>query len=324
MRKADRNLVKPPDVLSAPDSKGFKERENARLHIADPVKRQKAFGFSVYKDDAVKAALHALFHGKCAYCESYFQAQAPVDVEHFRPKAAVEDDKAHPGYWWLAMEWSNLLPSCIDCNRRRRQETPVPTSSLAELHEAATRTANTGKKDAFPVAGARAAAEVDDIDKEQAYLIDPTRDDPADYLEYYIDHDRPIGLILPKTESGSASLAPAIGPADEIVAAAKAKNHSERGAVSIQIYGLNRLGLVQERTRILRRLEFLRHMILEIERVSKDLGKSRAKSVKLAAQRLDSLVELIIAEMTKMAEPEQPYSAMVEQWIGAYKKELRS
>lgn len=324
MRKADRNRVKPPDVLTAPDSRGARERENARLHVSDPEKRKKAFAFASYKDDAVKAALYALFHGKCAYCESYYHAQAPVDVEHFRPKAAVEDDKTHPGYWWLAMDWSNLLPSCIDCNRRRRQETPVPTASLAELHEAATKTANTGKKDAFPVAGTRAITEQDDIDKEQAYLIDPTIDDPAEFLEYYINHDRPIGLILPKSAPESAGAAPAIGTAAEIAAAARARNCSERGAVSIQIYGLNRLGLVQERTRILRRLEFLRYMIIEIERASAGLRKSRSSSVKAALQRLDSLIELIIAEMKQMAEPEQPYSAMVGQWIAAYKRQLQS
>ncbi|MEF9674035.1 hypothetical protein QNM99_25505 [Pseudomonas sp. PCH446] len=47
-----------------------------------------------------------------------------MDVEHYRPKGAVSEDASHPGYWWVAMDWDNLLPSCIDCNRKRKQVTP--------------------------------------------------------------------------------------------------------------------------------------------------------------------------------------------------------
>ena len=44
------------------------------------------------KDAEVKAALEKLFYGKCAYCETFYSVQAPVDVEHYRPKSAVEGD----------------------------------------------------------------------------------------------------------------------------------------------------------------------------------------------------------------------------------------
>ena len=322
MRRVDRATAPPPGDLVEPGSKGLIELEKSRAHIADPEKSKKAYPFKAYKADGVKAALHGLFHGKCAYCESYYQAQAPVDVEHFRPKGAVEGEDDHPGYWWLAMAWDNLLPSCIDCNRRRRQKTPSPKISLSELNEAATETMNTGKKDAFPVAGTRAIRETDNIGGEDAYLIDPCREDPADFLEFYINHARPIGLVLPKTRKGGSGSVPDTGNTDQIISNARARKNAVRGAVSIQVYGLNRWGLVQERTRILQRLEFLRQLVLKIDQTSSRLAELEDERATGACKALDDLVELIIAEMAAMADPEQPYSALAQQWITAFKQEL--
>ncbi len=70
-------------------------------------------------------ALRKLYHNKCAYCES---AIVPYDnhndspeirkrftVEHYRPKTY---------YYWLAYEWSNLLPLCKDCNGNKGDKFP--------------------------------------------------------------------------------------------------------------------------------------------------------------------------------------------------------
>ncbi|WP_314961798.1 hypothetical protein [Bradyrhizobium cosmicum] len=83
--------------------------------ILPPSTKRKAFPFQAYKAEGVKKRLEELFHGKCAYCESLYASQAPVDVEHYRPKGRVKDEHAHPGYWWLASEWTNLLPASITC-----------------------------------------------------------------------------------------------------------------------------------------------------------------------------------------------------------------
>jgi hypothetical protein len=77
-----------------------------------------------------------VFHGKCAYCETRITG-FPGDTEHFRPKGRVRDlnrqmnddsleivkivdddgdAMEHPGYFWLAYHWQNLLPSCEFCN----------------------------------------------------------------------------------------------------------------------------------------------------------------------------------------------------------------
>src|SRR5262249_45973388 len=65
----------------------------------------------------LKWHLFELFHGKCAYCEHKPQAGYPGDVEHYRPKGKVDEDPNHPGYYWLAYDPRNLLPSCSRCNQ---------------------------------------------------------------------------------------------------------------------------------------------------------------------------------------------------------------
>lgn len=80
--------------------------------------------------------LKYVFAGKCAYCETKIGAtRAPGHAEHFRPKSGIKnkDDEEkryvtgttidhdgneidHPGYFWLAYNWKNLVPSCTNCN----------------------------------------------------------------------------------------------------------------------------------------------------------------------------------------------------------------
>jgi hypothetical protein len=114
-----------PAVLIDPDGRGKKEARQAGDSLAawkgDPAKW--TFKFSAYGLPEVKSALAELFHGKCAYCETSYDASQPMDVEHWRPKAQVEsvEGKTKPAYYWLAASWENLLPCCIDCNRRRKQ-----------------------------------------------------------------------------------------------------------------------------------------------------------------------------------------------------------
>lgn len=81
-----------------------------------------------------------VFYNKCAYCEAELLTEFG-DAEHFRPKgnvivrdakskaasqpkvrlragmrSAVEHDLPHPGYFWLAYNWRNLVPACEKCN----------------------------------------------------------------------------------------------------------------------------------------------------------------------------------------------------------------
>lgn len=60
---------------------------------------------------------------KCFYCESTSEVVASLQVEHYRPKGALHDENRKIisgsfGYYWLALEWSNLILSCSKCNGR--------------------------------------------------------------------------------------------------------------------------------------------------------------------------------------------------------------
>jgi uncharacterized protein (TIGR02646 family) len=123
------------------------------------------------------------FYGKCAYCECSLGNQHG-DIEHFRPKAAVTDEDDvkidHPGYYWLAYDWTNLLPSCIKCNQ---------ASTIGER--------KIGKRNRFPVSD-RHAQNPGEIDAEKPLLINPAsgkdEDDPSRHLTIDLDTGLLIGL----------------------------------------------------------------------------------------------------------------------------------
>ncbi len=326
MRAVDRSSIPAPRALVEDGRPGPNELDRVRAHRADPATRDKSFPFKAYKHDEVKAALEHLFHGKCAYCETFYSAQAPVDVEHFRPKGAVADDPDHPGYWWIAMTWENLLPSCIDCNRRRKQKAPDPTASLGALIGGAMTDAKSGKKDVFPVAGTRAGREGDPLEAEAAYLLDPCgtglEDDPMKHIVFHLDPGDLWPLALPRRLDGAAPAVAALGDGAAIAEHAAALGLSVRGAVSIQVYGLNRLGLVQDRARVLKHLEFLRGLITEIDGIAADLDAHADPEIRRVGGALSALSDRIIEELRAMADPAAPYSAMVAQWCDQFLDEL--
>lgn len=137
--------------------------------------------------------LHGPFHGKCAYCESLIATDQPGDIEHFRPKSKVTDAdnkpilvgtptgrKPHPGYYWLAYDWKNLLLSCRDCNSVSNSKSggkPI------------------GKGTQFPVKDFRAANRGEE-NREEPLLIHPVLENPEEHLE--VDE---TGVINAKNES---------------------------------------------------------------------------------------------------------------------------
>jgi uncharacterized protein (TIGR02646 family) len=330
VREVTRGNKPPPAALVARSKKGT-ELERVRAHIKEvlpPGVKRKPFVFGVYKAEGVKKRLEELFHGKCAYCESLYASQAPVDVEHFRPKGRIEGETDHPGYWWLAAEWTNLLPSCLDCNRRRKQVAPIVSADLAVLYEAM----QTGKQDSFPVLGTRALQEADDLVAERPLLLDPTRDDPSEHLVFSLAGDRAAGLVYPAPLSGAAAGAPILPKVMQNPAAvaghAEAAGVSVRGAVSIQVYGLNRLRLVQERARLLRQLRFLESVFLDISEVSRDLATANIviarQELTDATDRLGRLQRRILDEMRALAAPSAPHSVVARAYLRDFRNRIAS
>lgn len=123
------------------------------------------FDRTVYADPSVKTALITMQHGKCAFCEAKPLPVSDGDVEHFRPKASLRQSDAdplqRPGYYWLAYDWENLLFACERCNRRH-------------------------KKSLFPLVepSRRATSHRAPINSEDPVFIDPSAEDPEQYVTY--------------------------------------------------------------------------------------------------------------------------------------------
>ncbi len=339
MRRVSRTDVTAPGSLLTPGQAGAKELARA-IDKYEPT-RTGSITFRAYKGDDVRHALEALFHGKCAYCESRYNITGPVDVEHYRPKGKVDEDEAHPGYWWLAADWTNLLPSCLDCNRRRFQPTPKDFASLTGILDAQQRKGfsplKTGKESCFPISatGVRMMSRPDTslaasaLAAEDALLLNPCTHVPEEHLRFHIDRESPLGLVYPAGSPPSVApiLPIATNKVQQIENAAKAAGISVAGAVSIQIYGLNRLALIQERTRLLRKLEFLASIVIELSAASDglmalQLTNNDARIRDFAAGKTRATVHRALAEMRAMAEPDAPFSAMVKAWIEVFKADL--
>lgn len=138
------------------------------------------------------------FHGKCVYCETPIHDLFPGDVEHYRPKGKVtdlsysvvycQDDDGtypvdienkkieHPGYYWLAYSWQNLMPSCTFCNRPKK---------------------DFGKRNCFPVKGIN-KYKVGDERMEEPLILNPTdlgsNNNPEKHFEINYDDGFLIGL----------------------------------------------------------------------------------------------------------------------------------
>jgi hypothetical protein len=191
------------------------EAELAKTQLLQTPPEQRKIKDRLYK--GARRFLLAATHKKCAYCETHLPPQERTgDVEHYRPKGRVRDrhgkivmvqqvggDTPHPGYFWLAYDYRNLLPVCGACNRRARD------AREGRL---------TGKGDIFPMLDDWYAGDPDGISDEKPSLLNPwlARDDPSGHLSF----DPKTGLVMGRTD---------------------------RGRQTIELLGLNRDGLPEER-----------------------------------------------------------------------------
>jgi len=199
-----------------------RDLEKAISHYSDPLKfnnnqklTRKSFKYEAYSHKDTKKALKDIFKSKCAYCESFIMHIEPGDIEHFRPKAEIHTKTGQiliPGYYWLGAHWTNLLLSCIKCNRSNNEAINVADGTIQ----------NMGKANHFPLSDEtkRIRSHTKNINDEDPFvaIINPCTDQPNDHL---IFEDN--GQVKPK---------------------------DIKGENSIEVYGLFRADLVLKRSKI--------------------------------------------------------------------------
>lgn len=322
MIRIDKSKILAPEVLASEKGLGKTETKKAadfyrelreRLAQAEEAagdkvagkrkkKREKSFEFSAYGELSVRQALEQLFNHKCAYCESRYAGTQPVDVEHWRPKGKVDPEEGEDnidfnyGYYWLAANWDNLLPSCIDCNRKRTHK--IESDGM---------TRTVGKGNRFPLApGCRRAASPGDEQGELPLLLNPYTDDPEQHLEF-LD----VGVVRPKLDEQS-------------------RKPSAKGRASVETYALNRTALVQERREVLLLIQQRMYTILSLlklldELIGTSLAKKSAAERKTLQQRREIVEDLLSHELetlSRFREPDRPFSLMARQVIDKFIKSL--
>jgi hypothetical protein len=143
-------------------------------------------------------ALVLLFHNKCAYCESQIGVTTPGEIDRFRPytdACNLSGEGSSDHYGWLSADWDNLYFACPSCARSKRSLFPVEGPRAEPL---------------TPMEQVRSA--------EQALLVDPCFDNPADHLQF-VD----TGYVQAR---------------------------SNEGEVTIKVLNLNREGLVSARAEV--------------------------------------------------------------------------
>lgn len=274
MLKKSKKKKDVPKSLKGDQSFGGLERAKAIKFFKVKKNKNGKFTFIHYKEIDVKELLEKIFNKKCAYCESIYGAVSIFDVEHYRPKAEIEEymtkTKFKPGYYWLAWDWFNLFPSCENCNRRiNRKIWNEPNSRLS------------GKGNLFPIENEKnRAKKPGEESNERPLLLNPCVDYPEQHLDFTDD-----GLVKPKIIKGK---------------------ESEKGKISIDIYGLLREDLVYSRKSILKSLEARIKNIIEYDRESQTAPRNS-----FLLKKLDDEIN----ELKDYLKEESPYTAMSKQII---------
>lgn len=171
-----------PDILSTGSGKTEKDKLCTNFDL-DPESFQAQgvkvkplkwheFKSGIYSSKSVKNKLISVQHNKCCFSEAKFNGDYG-DVEHFRPKGRLGEEssniKYYPGYYWLAYSWDNLL---------------LCKQVINQSH----------KKDFFPLINPaeRACNHNEDLTFERPVLLDPSREDPRDHIEFH--QDEPVGI----------------------------------------------------------------------------------------------------------------------------------
>lgn len=163
-----------------------------------------------YSHRSIKDALKGIYGHKCAYCEGDLNITGYPEVEHFRPKGSVREDRNHGGYYWLAHEWSNLLLVCRRCNNAKSNRFPLKDES--------TRCEGQPELNGGKLCSDWINPHTGQLNREERLLLNPEWDEVE--KQFYFTPDGEI------------------------------HSDTDQGVKSIEVYGLNRDALVFSRKKI--------------------------------------------------------------------------
>ncbi len=185
MKKINKNqIVRPRNLIS-----GWAAYDNAinklKISACWPNNHSK-----IYRSDIVKDELNKYYNSHCAFCNQIPKG-SPLQVEHFRPKDGIKNER-HTGYYWLGYEWTNLLFSCGNCNTKKSNHFPLEPGGIRVLGPTIISNRISLIHNLF---NSR------DLKNEKQILLNPEIDNPDDHLIYL-----PSGKLHHLTSRGEYSI----------------------------------------------------------------------------------------------------------------------
>jgi uncharacterized protein (TIGR02646 family) len=194
---------------------------NARKKIKEIAAKRKPMSDefpTLWGNKEVRQALWDMQGGKCAYCERRRDVNRESDIDHFRPKAEVTQPPGAPTHKGYWWLAYDWKNLLFSCRHCNQQY----------------------KLKQFPVPdeGKRVKSEAQPLQDERGYLIDPCSDDddPESCFIYHVDP------VLKEVH---------------VVARPKDKWNEERAKKTIEVLGLDRADLRQERSVFVKTLKML-------------------------------------------------------------------
>lgn len=241
----------------------FDTQRREALKKKEPFHFEYEFSAAIWRE--LKLYLIQLFNGKCAYCEANFRTVSYGDVEHYRPKGKVTDaanktvtlpnGERHPGYYWLAYDYGNLMPACARCNQGE------------------------AKKNKFPIAdgSTRAVSADDPLDAERPLLINPydTSDDPRSHIRFATTKDGAslAGFVHALDAKGEASIDVYNLNRQELIEDRRAEQQDVANSLLMSLQRREGLKVRAEKQSYVRgRGQFSAAVVAEIEGIEADLG----------------------------------------------------
>lgn len=119
-----------PPALKSKSAKNELKRAAAFFKTPLEKRRQQRYSFTHARIMGMDVfeALGSMFQLKCGYCETPVQGSMTYTIDLFRPysRAVGLDGTLSPDhYWWLMIEWSNLIFSCQTCAKLKGSRFPV-------------------------------------------------------------------------------------------------------------------------------------------------------------------------------------------------------